>query len=88
MLVSHQLWVAGVGVAREPSALSVRDVLVDTRPTTPARLRDIDTDMEALRISRQDNPFLQVHFSLFPQLHKMCCSFLSGRLYYVIALFF
>ncbi|XP_054262002.1 uncharacterized protein LOC128985985 isoform X2 [Macrosteles quadrilineatus] len=54
---------AGVGVARVPSSLSVRDVLVvpcgSPFPTTPARTRDIDTDMEALRISRQDNPFLK-----------------------------
>ncbi|KAK6639272.1 hypothetical protein RUM43_007544 [Polyplax serrata] len=27
---------------------------------TPGRTRDIDQDMEALRLSRQDNPFLQV----------------------------
>lgn len=27
---------------------------------TPGRIRNIDQDMEALRISRQDNPFLQV----------------------------
>lgn len=28
---------------------------------TPGRIRNIDQDMEALRISRQDNPFLQVN---------------------------
>lgn len=27
---------------------------------TPGRVRNIDQDMEALRASRQDNPFLQV----------------------------
>ncbi|XP_046658763.1 uncharacterized protein LOC124353018 isoform X2 [Homalodisca vitripennis] len=55
---------SGVGVTRVPSTLSVRDVTVvpctpSPHPSTPARLRDIDTDMEALRISRHDNPFLK-----------------------------
>uniref|UniRef100_A0A1B6MKJ5 Uncharacterized protein n=1 Tax=Graphocephala atropunctata TaxID=36148 RepID=A0A1B6MKJ5_9HEMI len=51
---------SGVGVTRVPSTLSVRDVtVVPCTPSTPARLRDIDTDMEALRISRHDNPFLK-----------------------------
>lgn len=55
----------GVGVVRVPSTLSVRDVLVmpctpSPHPSTPARHRDIDTDMETLRISRHDNPFLKV----------------------------
>ncbi|XP_073996364.1 uncharacterized protein isoform X1 [Rhodnius prolixus] len=53
-----------VSVARVPSTLSVRDILVSAYPTspalsTPARHRDINTDMEALRISRHDNPFLK-----------------------------
>ncbi|KAK9509654.1 hypothetical protein O3M35_006919 [Rhynocoris fuscipes] len=53
-----------VNVARVPSTLSVRDILVSAYPTspalsTPARHRDINTDMEALRISRHDNPFLK-----------------------------
>ncbi|CAH1399035.1 unnamed protein product [Nezara viridula] len=52
-----------VGVTRIPSTLSVRDILVSTYPasplSTPARNRDINTDMEALRISRHDNPFLK-----------------------------
>ncbi|BES99459.1 Hypothetical protein NTJ_12276 [Nesidiocoris tenuis] len=49
---------------RASSTLSVRDVLVTTYPvspalSTPARTRDIDSDMETLRISRQDNPFIK-----------------------------
>ncbi|XP_014241080.1 uncharacterized protein LOC106661870 [Cimex lectularius] len=53
-----------VNVVRIPSTLSVRDILVSAYPTspalsTPARTRDIDTDMETLRISRHDNPFLK-----------------------------
>lgn len=60
-------------VPRVPSTLSVNavDVMVQTTccpssPTvstitlTPGRTRDIDQDMAALRLSRQDNPFLQV----------------------------
>uniref|UniRef100_A0A0A9XZ02 Ribosomal protein S12 methylthiotransferase RimO n=2 Tax=Lygus hesperus TaxID=30085 RepID=A0A0A9XZ02_LYGHE len=53
-----------VTVARVPSTLSVRDILVSAYPSspslsTPARARDIDSDMETLRISRHDNPFLK-----------------------------
>lgn len=52
-----------LGVTLIPSTLSVRDILVSNYPTsplsTPARNRDINTDMEALRISRHDNPFLK-----------------------------
>ncbi|XP_075222714.1 uncharacterized protein LOC142325179 [Lycorma delicatula] len=52
------------GVARVPSTLSVREILLSPcpaspAPSTPARTRDIDTDMETLRISRHDNPFLK-----------------------------
>ncbi|XP_015523133.1 uncharacterized protein [Neodiprion pinetum] len=60
-------------VARIPSTLSVAaaaDVVVACQPhpspshstltLTPGRTRNIDQDMEALRLSRQDNPFLQV----------------------------
>ncbi|XP_071447072.1 uncharacterized protein [Hetaerina americana] len=39
-----------IGGSSAPSALTL----------TPGRTRDIDQDMEALRLSRQDNPFLQV----------------------------
>ncbi|XP_046386985.1 uncharacterized protein LOC124156463 isoform X2 [Ischnura elegans] len=38
-----------IGGSSAPSALTL----------TPGRTRDIDQDMEALRLSRQDNPFLQ-----------------------------
>lgn len=60
------------GVTRIPSTLSVAavDVVVACQPhpspshsiltLTPGRTRNIDQDMEALRLSRQDNPFLQV----------------------------
>lgn len=54
-----------VHVARVPSSLSVKEVMISacpTSPATPARHRDIDADMEALRISRHDNPFLKVSF--------------------------
>lgn len=60
-------------VPRVPSTLSVSavDVMVrapycppspaiSTLTLTPGRTRDIDQDMAALRLSRQDNPFLQV----------------------------
>ncbi|XP_043476584.1 uncharacterized protein LOC122507765 isoform X1 [Leptopilina heterotoma] len=57
-------------VSRIPSTLSVTavDVVVACQPSpshsiltlTPGRTRNIDQDMEALRLSRQDNPFLQV----------------------------
>ncbi|CAD1474632.1 unnamed protein product, partial [Heterotrigona itama] len=56
-------------VSRIPSTLSVAavDVVVACQPSpshsiltlTPGRTRNIDQDMEALRLSRQDNPFLQ-----------------------------
>lgn len=64
-LYNRLTWPGGVGIARVPSTLSVRDILVVPCPpspalSTPARARDIDTDMEALRISRQDNPFIKV----------------------------
>ncbi|XP_072157687.1 uncharacterized protein [Bemisia tabaci] len=46
------------------SSLSVRDIALNRYPASPCtstmRCRDINQDMEALRISRQDNPFLQV----------------------------
>ncbi|PSN48801.1 hypothetical protein C0J52_07020 [Blattella germanica] len=60
-------------VPRVPSTLSVTavDIMVQAPccppspaissiTLTPGRTRDIDQDMEALRLSRQDNPFLQV----------------------------
>ncbi|XP_012228525.2 uncharacterized protein [Linepithema humile] len=57
-------------MSRIPSTLSVTavDVVVSCQPSpshsiltlTPGRTRNIDQDMEALRLSRQDNPFLQV----------------------------
>lgn len=58
--------------ARVPTALSVSVMdmrmvsqyplspALSTLTLTPGRTRDIDQDMEALRLSRQDNPFLQV----------------------------
>lgn len=33
---------------------------ISTVTLTPGRIRNIDQDMETLRMSRQDNPFLQV----------------------------
>ncbi|XP_034937050.1 uncharacterized protein [Chelonus insularis] len=58
---------------RIPSSLSVTAVDVILSPSvsqsspshsiltlTPGRTRNIDQDMEALRLSRQDNPFLQI----------------------------
>lgn len=61
-------------MSRIPSTLSVTavDVVVACQPSpshsiltlTPGRTRNIDQDMEALRLSRQDNPFLQVRFQL------------------------
>ncbi|PNF40207.1 hypothetical protein B7P43_G08257 [Cryptotermes secundus] len=60
-------------VPRVPSTLSVTavDIMVQAQccppspaisnlTLTPGRTRDIDQDMEALRLSRQDNPFLKV----------------------------
>ncbi|KAK0086214.1 hypothetical protein PV325_003565 [Microctonus aethiopoides] len=59
--------------SRIPSSLSVAAVDVVLTPAvcnsspshsiltlTPGRTRNIDQDMEALRLSRQDNPFLQI----------------------------
>lgn len=58
--------------AKVPTVLSVSVMDVRMSPScplspalsvltlTPGRTRDIDQDMEALRLSRQDNPFLQV----------------------------
>lgn len=61
-------------VSRIPSTLSVAavDVVVACQPSpshsvltlTPGRTRNIDQDMEALRLSRQDNPFLQVRIDI------------------------
>lgn len=63
----------GNTMSRIPSTLSVTavDVVVACQPSpshsiltlTPGRTRNIDQDMEALRLSRQDNPFLQVRFN-------------------------
>lgn len=44
---------------------------------TPGRIRNIDQDMEALRASRSDNPFLQVCSSyeqIFQTIHYILCS--------------
>ncbi|KAF4517327.1 hypothetical protein B566_EDAN007279 [Ephemera danica] len=59
------------GGGRVPSSLSVHaleymDIVVhpcsmaSTLTLTPGRTRNLDRDMQALRLSRQDNPFLQV----------------------------
>ena len=57
------------------------DVVVACQPSpshsiltlTPGRTRNIDQDMEALRLSRQDNPFLQVRID-----KPSCYSFING----------
>uniref|UniRef100_A0A1B6DLY6 Uncharacterized protein n=1 Tax=Clastoptera arizonana TaxID=38151 RepID=A0A1B6DLY6_9HEMI len=49
----------GGGITRTSSLLSVGDIMVVPCPPSPAKGRDIDMDMEALRISRQDNPFIK-----------------------------
>lgn len=48
-----------------PSSVSVQNVLITPFPPSPAlsipsRNKNIDHDMEALRLSRQDDPFLKV----------------------------
>lgn len=62
----------GATVGRAHSTLSVSAVdyylnlpsppspAISTVTLTPGRIRNIDQDMEALRASRQDNPFIQV----------------------------
>lgn len=67
-------------MSRIPSTLSVTavDVVVSCQPSpshsiltlTPGRTRNIDQDMEALRLSRQDNPFLQVRPDHYAALWK------------------
>ncbi|XKL60037.1 hypothetical protein PGB90_001053 [Kerria lacca] len=52
-------------VACIPSTVSMKDVLISPYPPSPAlsipsRYKNIDHDMEALRLSRQDDPFLKV----------------------------
>jgi hypothetical protein len=34
---------------------------ISTLSLTPGRCRDIDQDMHAIRMSRQDNPYIQVN---------------------------
>lgn len=46
---------------------------VSTITLTPGRLRNIDQDMENLRASRQDNPFIQV--GTFKKLHYLILLF-------------
>jgi hypothetical protein len=60
------LLVAG-GVCPVSTSLSVHAALdlmpcslASTLTLTPGRTRNLDQDMEALRLSRQDNPFLQL----------------------------
>lgn len=51
-------------VACIPSSVSVRDIISPYPPSPalsmPSRNKNIDHDMEALRLSRQDDPFLKV----------------------------
>ncbi|XP_065219582.1 uncharacterized protein LOC135845052 [Planococcus citri] len=51
-------------VACIPSSVSVRDIMSPYPPSPalsmPSRNKNIDHDMEALRLSRQDDPFLKV----------------------------
>ncbi|XP_044009097.1 uncharacterized protein LOC122852989 isoform X2 [Aphidius gifuensis] len=59
-----------ISTSRIPSSLDVVVASVACQPSpspshsiltlTPGRTRNIDQDMEALRLSRQDNPFLQI----------------------------
>lgn len=70
-------------IGRARSALSVSDVdyylslpvscptspAASTLTLTPGRVRNIDQDMENLRVSRQDNPFVQVSFTVLPIIH-------------------
>lgn len=75
-------------MSRIPSTLSVTavDVVVSCQPSpshsiltlTPGRTRNIDQDMEALRLSRQDNPFLQVrpdHYAESPMKKAIFATF-------------
>lgn len=45
---------------------------------TPGRTRNIDQDMEALRLSRQDNPYLQVCKSTPFWFQVFCIIFFSN----------
>ncbi len=73
-----------------PSSVSVRDVLMSPYPPSPAlsipsRNKNIDHDMEALRLSRQDDPFLKVSFILsflekaVPRLNRFVLQVLASR---------
>ncbi|XP_063221707.1 uncharacterized protein LOC134530631 [Bacillus rossius redtenbacheri] len=58
--VPSTLSVASVNIVVQPSCCPPASPSISTVTLTPGRTRDIDQDMQALRLSRQDNPFLQV----------------------------
>ncbi|CAG5077714.1 Protein of unknown function, partial [Cotesia congregata] len=57
--IPSSLSVAAVDVVLSPSSVSQSSPSHSILTLTPGRTRNIDQDMEALRLSRQDNPFLQ-----------------------------
>lgn len=59
--VSSSLSVSTLDIVMQTSCSPAMSTLT----LTPGRTRDIDQDMQALRLSRQDNPFLQVFFFLY-----------------------
>ncbi|CAD6208748.1 GSCOCG00003555001-RA-CDS [Cotesia congregata] len=58
--IPSSLSVAAVDVVLSPSSVSQSSPSHSILTLTPGRTRNIDQDMEALRLSRQDNPFLQI----------------------------
>lgn len=67
-----------------------RKIICKTSPTistlslTPGRFRNIDEDMQTLRLSRQDNPYIQV--SKFDK--NVTLSKTVHLMYYFLKLFF
>lgn len=59
LVVSYSCTQMGLPIPRQTSPS------ISTLSLTPGRCRDIDQDMHAIRLSRQDNPFIQVsHLSM------------------------
>lgn len=71
------LSVSGVDYYLNLPSTSPPSPAISTVTLTPGRIRNIDQDMEALRASRQDNPFIQVRMQITPFIEEIMDNYIK-----------